>query len=56
MVTDAVAAVHDLIRRATMAETHLEILRAEWAQLTHEERVRLGEIAPSLVDVIIRIS
>ncbi len=52
---EAVAAVHHLLRRTTVAETQLDILAAEWVNLTHEEKRALGEIAPSLVDVIVRI-
>lgn len=52
---DAVTAVHALLRRLATAETIVDLLAAEWVNLTHEEKRALGEIAPSLVDVIVRI-
>ncbi len=52
---EAVRAVHALLRRVAVAETQLDILAQEWVGLTHEEKRALGEIAPNLIDVIVRI-
>ncbi len=51
---DPVLAVHDLLRRLTAAETTLQIIAAEWVQLTHSEKMAVGEISPTLADAILR--
>ena len=55
METDpAIAAVHDLIRRVTTAEQTLERIATAWEQLTHQQKVWLGDKIPDLVDAIIQ--
>ena len=51
---DPVLAVHELLRRLAVAETTVQIIAAEWVQLTHDEKMRMGEISPSLVDAVLK--
>ncbi len=53
---DSVAALHDVLMRLAQAESLMDMLRAEWVALSHDEKIRLGDVAPTLVDVIIRIA
>ena len=51
---DPVLAVHELLRRLAVAETTVQIIAAEWVNLTHDEKMRVGEISPALVNIILR--
>lgn len=45
---DPVAAMHDVLRRLSVAEATLQLIAAEWADLEPTDRMRIDRIAPNL--------